>query len=141
MLAVLDVLREAEFYPRHWRTLGRRLGVKDVDLDTIDANHVKEGVERCLEETIRQWQRDGDNTWEKLAEAVSLCEGGGGGRNVARKVQIRVGLQRGRCNKWYMLLIGRYYTSQMKHLCIIFHTKKVVTLVNFYTFFVAKNNH
>ena len=111
MQAVLDVLREAEFYPRHWRALGRRLGVNDVDLDTIDANHVKEGVERCLEETIRQWQRDGDNTWEKLAEAVSLCEGGGGGCNVAREVRIKVGLQQGRCNKWLYTLDWQVYLT------------------------------
>ncbi|CAI8035374.1 Ankyrin-3 [Geodia barretti] len=90
---VLDVLLEAEFLPRLWRTLGRRLGVNDVDLDTIDADFKSDGVERCLEAVIDNWKRNGENTWGKLADAVSKCEGSGGGSNVARKVREKVGLQ------------------------------------------------
>ena len=91
---VLDVLREVQFFPSQWRPLGRRLGVKDVDLDAIEANHYsREGVERCLEEVIRNWIRNGENKWEKLVEAISLCEGSGGGTNVAQKLRRNVGLQ------------------------------------------------
>ncbi|CAI8024858.1 Putative ankyrin repeat protein L93 [Geodia barretti] len=90
---VLDVLREADFFPRHWRTLGRRLGVSDVDLDTIGADFKSYGVERCLEAVIDNWKRNGENTWGALADAVSKCDGDGGGSNVARKVREKVGLQ------------------------------------------------
>jgi hypothetical protein len=92
---VLDVLGEAEFFPRHWRTLGRRLGVNDVDLDTIDADFKSDGVKRCLEAVIDIWKRNGENTWGELADAVSKCECSGGGSNVARKVREKVGLQQG----------------------------------------------
>ena len=95
MQTVLDVLREAEFLPRLWRTLGRRLGVSDVDLDTIDADFKSDGVKRCLEAVIDNWKRNGENTWGALADAVSKCEGSGGGSNVARKVREKVGLQQG----------------------------------------------
>jgi hypothetical protein len=87
---VLDVLREADFSPLHWRSLGRRLGVRDVDLDAVDADYSKEGVNRCLDKVIDFWKRNGENSWEKLVEAVSQCEGGG--KNVAQRVRNKVGL-------------------------------------------------
>ena len=90
--AVLAVLRDADFFPSQWRALGRRLGVDGVDLDTINADHSREGVQRCLEAVIDNWRRNRENTWEVLAEAVSHCEDAGGGRNTARKIREEVGL-------------------------------------------------
>ena len=88
---VLDVLREAEFLPTHWRTLGSRLNVSHVDLSNIEADHSREGVQRCLEAVVDNWRRNEDITWEVLAEAVANCHEGGG-RNVARKIREKVGL-------------------------------------------------
>ena len=95
MQTVLDVLDETGFPPPNWRALGRRLGVSKVDLDTIEADLERRGVERCLEAVVDNWKRNGENTWEILAEAVSRCGGSGGGSNVARKVRGKVGLQQG----------------------------------------------
>ena len=89
---MLDVLRDAEFLPSQWRALGGRLEVDSVDLDTIHADHSREGVQRCLEAVIDNWRRNGENTWEVLAEAVSRCQDAGGGRNIARKIREKVGL-------------------------------------------------
>lgn len=86
------MLREAEFLPSYWRNLGQQLGVSPVDLDAIEADHSRDGVQRCLEEVIKNWKRNCENTWEKLVEAVSKCRDCGGGRNVAQKVQIKIGL-------------------------------------------------
>ena len=59
-------------------------------MEAIEANHSK--VERCLEEVVGKWQRDGDDpSWEKLAEAVALCKEGGG-REVATKIRQKTGL-------------------------------------------------
>ena len=88
---VLGVLREAEFLPTHWRTLGSRLNVSLVDLAIIEADHSREGVQRCLEAVVDNWRRNEDITWEALAEAVANCREGGG-RNVARKIREKVGL-------------------------------------------------
>ena len=86
---VLDVLRGAGFSSAYWRPLGRRLR-PDLDLDAIESNH--QTVERRLEEVVNGWQRDGETSWEKLADAVSQCKDEGGGRNIAQKILERVGL-------------------------------------------------
>ena len=80
---ILDVLSEVEFSSAHWRELGGRLKTKDVD--AIAYQH--SNPTRCLEEVIREWQRDGDQpSWETLAMAVSLCRQGGG-KNMAAKIR------------------------------------------------------
>ena len=59
-------------------------------MDAIEANHSV--VERCLEEVVVKWQRDGDDpSWERLAEAVALCKKGGG-KEVAIKIRQKTGL-------------------------------------------------
>ena len=59
-------------------------------MKAIEANHFK--VDRCLEEVVDNWQRDGDDpSWERLAEAVALCREGGG-KNVAEKIRHGTGL-------------------------------------------------
>ena len=86
---VLDVLSSVGFSAAHWRELGRRLK-PDLDVKAIEANHFK--VDRCLEEVVDNWQRDGDDpSWEKLAEAVALCREGGG-KNVAERIRREAGL-------------------------------------------------
>ena len=45
-----------------------------------------------MEEVISSWQRDGELSWEILAEAVSQCKDRGGGKNVAQKIRESVGL-------------------------------------------------
>ena len=80
---ILDVLSEVKFSSTHWRELGGRLKAKDVD--AIAYQH--SNPTRCLEEVIREWQRDGDQpSWETLAMAVSLCRQGGG-KNMAAKIR------------------------------------------------------
>ena len=90
---VLDVLREAGFSSAFWRPLGRQLldPVRH-DLEAIEANHLSQGVQRCLEEVISHWINDSENTWKKLVEAVRKCPDDGGGENVAHKISQKVGL-------------------------------------------------
>lgn len=84
---ILDVLSEVKFSSAHWRELGGRLQTKDVD--AIGYQH--SNPTRCLEEVIKEWQRDGDQpSWETLANAVSLCRQGGG-KNMAAKIREKVG--------------------------------------------------
>ena len=88
---MLDLLSGVGFSAANWRPLGRRLK-PGLDLDAIEADHPHE-VRRCLEEVISRWQKDGeDPSWKTLAEAVSLCIGDSGGKNVAKKMRQRVGL-------------------------------------------------
>ena len=93
---MLDVLREAGFSSAFWRPLGRRLlDTNRHDLDAIEANHLLQGegrVQSCLEKIISGWIRDGENSWEKLVEAVCKGSDDGGGENVAHKIRQRVGL-------------------------------------------------
>ena len=70
---VLDVLRDAGFSSAFWKPLGRRLK-SGLDLDAIEHNHPR-NVKHCLEEVISFWQRDGDVSWEKMAQAVAQCKG------------------------------------------------------------------
>ena len=85
----MDVLREVGFSGAHWRELGGRLK-PDVDLDGIEAQHSR--LERRLEEAIERWYNAGDDpSWETLADAVSKCKEGGG-KNMAAKIQTKVGL-------------------------------------------------
>ena len=93
---MLDVLREAGFSSAYWKPLGRRiLDLNRHDLDAIEENHLLHGegrVQSCLEKIISGWIRDGENSWEKLVEAVCKCADDGGGENVAHKIRQRVGL-------------------------------------------------
>ena len=93
VLAVLDVLQEAGFYSENWRPLGRRLGVSSINLRDIERDHTRDGVKRCLEETVEAWISNGKNTWDVLADAVENTTGTAGvGRNVANKIRQQVGL-------------------------------------------------
>ena len=88
MQNILDVLKNVGFSTAYWRELGRRLK-PDLDFDGIEANHRR--GERCLEEVIMKWKRDGDDpSWQTLAEAVSLCREGGG-KNVAFMIKQETG--------------------------------------------------
>ena len=89
---MFDVLREAGFSSASWRPLGRKLldSVRPLDLDAIEADHLSQGVERCLEKVISGWIRDGENSWEKLVDAVRQCSGGG--KNIADKISQKIGL-------------------------------------------------
>ena len=88
---MLDVLRVAGFSPASWRPLGRQLlDSARHDLDAIEVDHLSQGVERCLEKVISGWIRDGENSWEKLVDAVRQCLGGG--KNIADKISQMLGL-------------------------------------------------
>ena len=56
-----------------------------LDVNAIESNHPCD-VNRCLEEVISSWQKDGDVSWETLTQAVSDCKDEGGGKNVAQKI-------------------------------------------------------
>lgn len=87
--SILDVLKKVGSSAAYWRELGRRLK-PDLDLDSIEADHHR--VDRCLEEVVAKWKRDGDNpSWKTLAEVVSLCKEGGG-KNVAFMIRKETGL-------------------------------------------------
>ena len=82
------MLSEVKFSSAHWRELAGRSKTKDVDA----IEHKHSDPTRCLEEVIKEWQRDGDKpSWETLATAVSMCRQGGG-KNMGAKIREKFGL-------------------------------------------------
>ena len=60
----------------NWRDLGIELGLTNV-LDTIHADHKLDGVQRCMDEVLKQWlmrnyneEGFGRPTWKALAAAI-----------------------------------------------------------------------
>ena len=87
---ILDVLREVSFTSAGWRELGRRLK-DDMDFDAIESNYST--CERRLEAVITDWSNNDDAAgWHTLSIAIAKCRRGGG-KNVARKLCEKVGIQ------------------------------------------------
>ena len=65
------------FNKGNWMELGRELGVKEEDLETVRADYTQKGVNECLTEMLKHWLRrnydeakHGSPTWDNLANAV-----------------------------------------------------------------------
>ena len=72
---ILDRLRAVCFSSANWRELGQRL-TPTADLDAIEKDH--QTSESRMGKVVDEWKRNGDQpSWKTLAEAVSLCSGGG----------------------------------------------------------------
>ena len=70
--AYFNVLTELVDINREWIELGIALDLKYHILDEIEANHVKDGVKRCLQEVIHSWfEGNGSElSWEVLCAAL-----------------------------------------------------------------------
>ena len=73
---MLQVLRECNFSPPKWYTLGVDLGLLKPTLDTIEAQHGND-LHRCLLECISKWLskadkviEKGEPTWDSLTSAL-----------------------------------------------------------------------
>lgn len=58
---------------KEWRQLGLRLGINEDIIDEIEANHLKDGVKRCLEEVVKSWlegKGNGSRLWSFLCGAL-----------------------------------------------------------------------
>ncbi len=67
-----------------WRDVGHKLGVREEDLDIIEASVLKE-PKRCAEGTISKWLMSGDRpTWEKLLEAIDDADLADLGRQIRK---------------------------------------------------------
>ena len=84
---VKDALRR--FNKGNWTDLGRELGVREEDLDTVRADQAHRGVNECLAEMLKCWlkrnydeARFGPPTWENLAKAVEKSGDGAVARDI-----------------------------------------------------------
>ena len=84
---VVNVLRPTK---RKWEDLGLELGLKGEDLEAVNADHNRDGVDKCLVEMLKHWLRmnydDSDSkppTWNNLANAVENIGDGA----LARKIR------------------------------------------------------
>ena len=72
---ILDGLRAVRFSSANWRELGQRL-TPTADLDAIEKDH--QTSDSRMDKVVDEWKRNGNQpSWETLADAVSLCSGGG----------------------------------------------------------------
>ena len=65
-----------------WRNIGLALGLRDPDLETVQANN-REDVASCLTDMLRIWlngayntTKNGKPSWQKLSKAVRHRNGG-----------------------------------------------------------------
>ena len=73
-----DVKKElSSFKKKNWMKLGEELGIDPDVLETVSADHNRDGVDECLSEMLKHWLRqnydDADSkppTWSNLADAV-----------------------------------------------------------------------
>ena len=88
MRNILDKLRAVGFSSANWKELGQRL-TPTADLDAIESDC--QTVESRMGKVVDEWKRNGDQpSWKTLAEAVSLCNGGG--QNVKTNLLRKVGI-------------------------------------------------
>ncbi|XP_034724099.1 FAS-associated death domain protein [Etheostoma cragini] len=75
--AKLDIATDviAEHLGRSWRKLGRRLGLKDVKLDSISKRHPTE-LEETARELLKEWRksRGAEARTSQLIEALRACQ-------------------------------------------------------------------
>ena len=91
---IQQVLRECNFSPPKWYTLGLDLGLLKPTLDTIETQY-RNDIQRCLLECISQWLKKADKTikkgeptWDSLASAL---------RNIGEVTAAEKVLEIGKC--------------------------------------------
>ena len=80
-----QLVEELTFVP-DWHRLGILLGIHDAKLKQIGADFSHHGVERCMEELLAYWLRNGSNvTWESVCSALEKMDEENFAKDLRRK--------------------------------------------------------